>query len=225
MIRRIAHALRRLTGNVNTTRVLSAPAGPVTLYPGAECARNCTFGGCNFVHGGTTLAKTHLGRYTYISGNCRLGNTTIGSFCSIAGEVMAGLGKHPSRGFVSTHPAFFSPRNSGFPLGFVDTKLFVEGVPISIGNDVWIGYRAMILDGVQVGDGAIVAAGAVVTKDVKAYSIVGGVPAKHIRFRFPEAEVEQLLRIRWWDKDIEWIKANARCFTDVAEFLELCREA
>lgn len=71
--------------------------------------------------------------------------------------------------------------------------------PINIGNDVWIGYGAVILRGVSIGDGAIVGAGAVVTKDVDPYTIVGGVPAKTIRKRFNEKIIRQLLKIKWWD--------------------------
>lgn len=215
--------MRRKTGSIRTTRVLEAPAGPVTLYPMAEAGPECTFGGCNYVHGGTTLAKTQVGRYTYIGGNCRFGSTTIGSFCSIAGEVIAGLGKHPTN-LVSTHPVFYSPNNGGFPLCFTKEKLVQEGSPIRIGHDVWIGYRAMILDGVTVGDGAVVAAGAVVSKDVAPYAIVGGVAAKVIRYRFPPDVIAELLRIRWWDRDIEWIKAHAPEFMNLAKFLDVCAE-
>jgi acetyltransferase-like isoleucine patch superfamily enzyme len=211
-------ALRRWTGSLNTTRLLQGPAGPVTLYPTADAAPDCTFGGCNVIHGGTTLVKTHMGRYTYICGNCRFGSTTIGSFCSIAGEVVAGLGKHPT-GFVSTHPVFFSPNNGGFPISFAKEKLFLEGAPVVIGNDVWIGYRAIILDGVTIGDGAVVAAGAVVTKAVEPYSIVAGVPAKHLRYRFPPETIKELLKIKWWDRDIGWIKEHAREFADIDQFL------
>jgi acetyltransferase-like isoleucine patch superfamily enzyme len=196
----------------------------VTLFPTAEATGACTFGGCNFIHGGTTLDKTEVGRYTYIGGNCRIGSASIGSFCSIAGEVVIGLGTHPT-GFVSTHPVFFSPKNGGFPVSFVTEKVFVEGSPVRIGNDVWIGYRAMLLDGTTVGDGAIVAAGAVVSKDVEPYSIVGGVPARHIRYRFQAEIIDEMLSIRWWDRDISWIKEHAGLFTNVVEFLRVYRQS
>ncbi len=217
----VIHAMRQLTGSTRMIRIINAPAGPVTLYPTAEASPDCTFEGCNFIHGGTTLVKTHLGRYTYIGGNCCFGSTTIGSFCSIAGEVVAGLGKHPSRDFVSTHPAFYSPNNAGFPMAFVSKKLFLEGAPVTIGHDVWVGFRAIILDGVQIGDGAIVAAGSVVSHDVEPYSIVGGVPARCIRYRFPKEIIAELMRIRWWARDITWIREHADDFSDVEQFLRL----
>ena len=79
---------------------------------------------------------------------------------------------------------------------------------IVIGNDVWIGYEAVVLAGVTIGDGAIVAARAVVTKDVPPYTIVGGVPARPIRKRFPDAEIAQLLELKWWDWPPERIAAS-----------------
>jgi acetyltransferase-like isoleucine patch superfamily enzyme len=237
MLRLIVGALRRWTGSLNTTRVLQADGGPVTLYPTADATPDCIFGGCNIIHGGTTLVKTQIGRYTYVGGNCLFGSTTIGSFCSIAGEVVAGLGTHPPE-FVSTHPVFFSaktaarfwpefnrrhngPPTGGTPLVVEMGRRFQEGAPVVVGNDVWIGYRAIILDGITVGDGAIVAAGAVVTKDVEPYSIVAGVPAKHLRYRFPPETIKELLKIKWWDRDIAWIKEHSSTFTNIDEFLRL----
>ena len=79
---------------------------------------------------------------------------------------------------------------------------------IVIGNDVWIGYEAIILAGVTIGDGAIIGTRAVVTKDVPPYTIVGGIPAKAIRLRFPKKDIEQLLELKWWDWSIEKISEN-----------------
>ena len=79
---------------------------------------------------------------------------------------------------------------------------------IVIGNDVWIGYEAVILSGVTIGDGAIIGTRAVVTKDVPSYTVVGGVPAKPIRKRFDEETIQKLEEIRWWDWEEERIKKN-----------------
>jgi carbonic anhydrase/acetyltransferase-like protein (isoleucine patch superfamily) len=84
-----------------------------------------------------------------------------------------------------------------------------------VGNDVWIGVRAAIKDGVTVGDGAVIAAGAVVVEDVSPYAIVGGVPAKLIRFRFPQEIVQFLLNFRWWEQDDDWLRQNWSRFHDV----------
>ncbi|MDD2539592.1 MAG: CatB-related O-acetyltransferase [Desulfuromonadaceae bacterium] len=214
----IVAAIRRRTGSINTVRFIYGPEGKTTLYPAVEISTDCFFEGNNFVHGPTILRNTSIGSYSYIGGNCKIGNTNIGRFCSIASEVVIGLGKHPTSGFVSTHPVFYSPDNKGFPVCFSKQKLFKEFDEIEIGNDVWIGYRAIISDGVKIGSGAIIAAGSVVTHDVEPYSIVGGIPARHIRYRFDNDTIDGLLKMKWWDKDISWIRANADKFKDVNVF-------
>jgi len=89
-----------------------------------------------------------------------------------------------------------------------------------IGNDVWIGTNAIIMDDITIGDGAIIGAGTIVTKDVKPYSIVVGNPAKHLRFRFEEDEINFLLEFKWWDKDLTWIEENYTKFHDIKSFVK-----
>lgn len=89
---------------------------------------------------------------------------------------------------------------------------------VIIGNDVWIGYGAKIIEGVTIENGAIVLAGAIVTKDVEAFSIVGGVPAKHIKYRFEENERKLLNEFQWWNKDESWIKDNLDLFLKPKDF-------
>ena len=171
--------------------------------------------------GKNTLVGGNVGRGTYCADNCEL-YCDIGRFCSIGNDVKVLLGDHPSHTWVSTHPAFFSHRKqAGFT--FTDHEKYNELKKAAdshnfavIGNDVWIGSNVSILQGVTIGDGAIIAAGAVVTHDVEPYSIVGGVPAKKIRMRFTEEEIEFLTAFRWWDKDMEWLKAHAQDFEDIS---------
>jgi len=148
----------------------------------------------------TRVSNSTIGRCSYVVG-AEIRNADIGSFCSIGREVLVGgLGKHPVK-WLSTHPAFYSPlKQSGF--SFVNESKFAELVRTEVGHDVWIGARAMILDGVKIGNGAIVAAGAVVTKDVSPYSIVGGVPAKEIRKRFDEPVIKELMELQWWNFEL-----------------------
>ena len=88
-----------------------------------------------------------------------------------------------------------------------------------IGNDVWIGANVSILPGVYIGDGAVIAAGAVVTKDVEPYAIVGGVPAKVIRYRFSPKEIYILLKIKWWDWSVEEVERNIELLYDPVKFI------
>ena len=132
----------------------------------------------------------------------------IGKFCSIAcGTKFLFNSANHALDSLSTYP---------FPLFFEEWNLEKEKVTeawdnrgdIVIGNDVWIGYEAVILSGVTIGDGAIIGTRAVVTKDVPPYTIVGGVPAKPIRKRFDEKVIKELLKIKWWDWTEEKIARN-----------------
>jgi acetyltransferase-like isoleucine patch superfamily enzyme len=179
----------------------------------------CLFGSYNSVGPMVTLDKVKLGDFTYFAGDSLIGNTDFGNFCSVAPGVMCGLGIHPSRKFVSTHPTFFSSlKQAG--ITFSEKSHFAESKKTTIGHDVWIGAGAIILDGVTIADGAIIGAGAVVTKNVPAYAIVGGVPAKLIRYRFSAEQIKYLSRFRWWDKEIDWLKKNYLKFHNINEFVK-----
>ena len=135
----------------------------------------------------------------------------IGKFCQIASgvEFIMNGGNHLASG-ISSFP--FSIFGHGWEHA-MDGKSFPNKGDTIVGNDVWIGYRALIMPGVKVGDGAIIATSSVVTKDVPAYAIVGGNPAKVLRMRFTDAEIERLLRIRWWDWSAEKITRNVQLLT------------
>jgi len=145
----------------------------------------------------TFILNCDIKTCSYVGKNSVLQNASIGSFCSIANDVVIGLGAHPTSHF-STSPIFYRTKNP-LKVKLIDEDVgFVEYQKIDIGNDVWIGARAMIMDGVKIGDGAIIAAGAVVTKNVPAYAIVGGIPAKIIRYRLDSKKIDQLLKLKWW---------------------------
>lgn len=106
-------------------------------------------------------------------------------------------------------------------MSYASEKLFDESSKKTIiGNDVWIGARAIILSGVKIGDGAIIAAGAVVTKDVEPYTIAGGVPAKPIRKRFTDEQIDALINLKWWDKDDMWMREYAAMFSHIEELIK-----
>lgn len=181
-----------------------------------------SFEGYNKIGDGTTFSGG-LGYASYIGQNCSI-NANIGKYCCIAQNVMTAYGSHPTKKWVSIHPAFFSTaKQSGFT--YVDKELYDEKQSkIEIENDVWIGTGAMLLGGIKIGDGAVIAAGAVVTKDVKPYTIVGGVPAKEIRKRFDDEDIDFLLKLKWWDKSEVWIKKHVDKFFDIKAFRESVEE-
>lgn len=175
---------------------------------GSNCViRHCTFEGCNRLHNGTRLNRCDIGFATYIAYDTQVRHTSIGRFCSIGNNCqIGGFGPHPSSGFLSTYPAFYSDtrKSLGFSLGqdclFDQLKHYdSERIHVHIGHDVWIGSHVLVLDGVTIGNGAIVAAGAVVTHDVEPYTIVGGVPARPIRKRFSQNTIERLMKMNWWE--------------------------
>ncbi len=168
--------------------------------------------------------KCRIGYYSYVGKDVEIANreTTIGKYCSIARHACIGTSQHPT-GFLSTHPVMFLEMPYG-PTLPPESRCKYDGMkpPCHIGNDVWIGRNAIVMDGVTIGDGAIVAAGAVVTKDVPPYAIVGGVPAKLIRYRFSPEIIAALLELRWWDLPMERWKDLP--FDDVPRCVEELRE-
>lgn len=148
------------------------------------------------IYPGCVVNDTVVGDWTYLARRCEVKNATIGRYCSIGSEVIIGPGRHPVDRF-STSPVFYSPSS---PCGsYVDGPAFEEYLPVTIGNDVWIGSRAIVLDGVRIGDGAIIGAGAIVTRDIPAGAVAVGAPAKVISQRSAWEKGPK----GWYDQDPE----------------------
>lgn len=168
----------------------------LTLEDNVAILKNCVItGGPVFIGQGTNL----------LSDNWVGGPIKIGRYCAIApGSIFLG----------ANHPMNWAGMQVSFNRNIVGVPFIgVNKGGSELGNDVWVGTRVIITPGVRVGDGAVIGAGAVVTKDVPPYSITAGNPAKHIRYRFSQETVEELLSLKWWDWPIDRIKRNRKFFT------------
>lgn len=182
----------------------------VTLGEGVRIAKNVDL-----------RKNVAIGDYSYVNKGTLIASGTIGKYCSIGYNCQIGIFEHPTN-LISTSPQIYrndkiSEKNR--------LKWSYDDInnPPKIGNDVWIGSNSIIMQNVRIGDGAIIAGGAVVTKDVEPYSIVGGVPAKIIRKRFSEKEINLLLRLEWWNKEKKWIDQNIDKFIKPKEFIDMIR--
>jgi len=177
------------------------------------------------LHGTAQAKNSTIGNYTYISTGTLIQSADIGKFCSIGPNTVIGYGNHPVN-FISTSPVFY---HTGIIFGktFAAKEAFETFERVTIGNDVWIGSNVYIKNGISIGDGSIIAAGAVVIKDVPPYAIVGGVPAKIIRYRFSENIIKELLVIKWWNWSDEKLHENQHYFVSdkiniIENFIKEC---
>jgi phosphonate metabolism protein (transferase hexapeptide repeat family) len=169
----------------------------------------------------TVLLDVTMGDYSYVVNDSQITYTTIGKFCSIAAMTRINPGNHPMHRATQAH---FTYRASAYFPGEPDEAEFFawrKQHHVTIGHDVWIGHGAIVLPDRSIGTGAVVAAGAVVTKDVPDYTIVGGNPARPIRRRFPEDIAERLMRLAWWDWDHEALRVALPDFRqlEISDFL------
>jgi acetyltransferase-like isoleucine patch superfamily enzyme len=181
--------------------------------------QNVIFGKYNWTSRNVILDNVIMGDFSYVADFSVVLETTIGKFCSIGPNVRTAPGKHPTNTFVSTHPALFSNPDC-CKRNFFDKDYHNPSRHVTIGNDVWICANVVVADGVTIGDGCIIMSNSVVSKDVEPYTIVGGVPAKFIRMRFNDKEIEFLKQLKWWDKDIDWIENNAKSFLNIKDFVK-----
>lgn len=165
-----------------------------------------------------------VGDYSYINKNAIVSSGNIGRFCSIAHGSCIGVHNHPIH-FLSTSPRVYGDEDN--VLGLTKVCGDITDPPI-IGNDVWVGANAIIMQGVTIGDGAVVASGAIVTKDVPPYAIVGGIPARVIKYRFHTDVIDFLLEMKWWNMSemelkslVPLIRAGDSWVDLISEFPEL----
>jgi Acetyltransferase (isoleucine patch superfamily) len=193
----------------------------LTRFINPSAIKNCNKDKTARILSGCQIVNTTIGKYSYIGDFTCVINCAIGNFTSIAQNCIIGDASHPIT-WVSTSPVFYSGTNimgKNFANNIFDPYLKTE-----IGNDVWIGSNCLIKAGVRIGNGAIVGMGSIVTHDIPDYEIWAGNPAKLIKKRFKENDINKLLKIKWWNWSDETVKNEAKYFNDIESFLNKYRD-
>lgn len=192
------------------------------IIDSSASVRESRLGAYTEVGARTILLEVEMGDYSYVVNDSQITYSTIGKFCSIAAMTRINPGNHPMHRATQAH---FTYRASAYFPGEADDAEFFDWRRqhhIHIGHDVWIGHGAIVLPGRNIGTGAVIAAGAIVTRDVAAYTIVAGNPARPIKRRFSEAVAGRLAELAWWDWDHEALRLALPDFRKLAieEFLD-----
>lgn len=217
----VAASQGRLRGRNEGMDSKSNSGGPHTVIHPSASIKYATLGDYNDIGPGWTLLESTLGDYSYLAGSDgQVIYSQIGKFCSIASHVVINPGDHPMDRVTQHHCTY---RRIRYGLADTNDEAFFDWrrkQKCVIGHDVWIGTAAKIMAGVSVGTGAVVAAGAVVTRNVHPYQVVAGVPARPIRLRFAPDIIERLLQTQWWHWGRDALEERFTDFYDIDLFLE-----
>lgn len=187
------------------------------IHP-SSLVKKCDLGAYTEVGDHCVLEETALGDYSYCFGYNDIIYAEIGKFASLATGVRINPVQHPAHIRAAAH--HFTYRCAHYGFGPDDASIidWRRENRVTVGHDVWMGHNAVVMGGVSIGNGAVIAAGAVVTHDVRPYEIVGGVPAGHIGWRYSPEIIAAMERIRWWDWSHGELAARVRDFDDAEEF-------
>lgn len=170
------------------------------------------------IYSGTEFYDSSIGRHSYIGYNSEVHSCDIGAFCSIANHLILGGAEHPLK-WVSTSPVFYNVSGgTGRHLGNNEIAPLKR---TTIGNDVWIGSRVIIMQGLNIGTGAVIGAGSIVTKNVPPYAVVAGSPARIIKYRFDENTIQKLLNSKWWELSDDELKKYSKYVNQPIAFLDM----
>ena len=179
---------------------------------GVSMSKSTIYEGFNTINSGSYI-DTFIGFGTTFSGNCELNNAYIGKYCSIGKNVRIVYGNHPIQNISTNAKLCYE--------NYCNILATKKGYTCEIGNDVWIGDNVLIKGGVTIGNGAVIGFGSIVTKDVEPYAVVGGNPARFIKYRFSEDVRQKLDVSRWWEIDYFILKDVMRKAKSIEEFLTL----
>lgn len=187
------------------------------VHYGAVVGAGAKLGRFNVIFRDASIIDSTLGDHTYVQQRTTVSNADIGKFGSIAAGATIGLSQHAMNG-VSTHPSFYL-KNTPLAKTYSDRDFFVTTNRTLVGHDVWIGQNAVIMSGVKLGTGSVIAACAVVTHDVPDYAVVAGVPARIIKYRFGDKLRKALLESQWWNMPESWLEENYALFSEPERLL------
>jgi acetyltransferase-like isoleucine patch superfamily enzyme len=209
----------------NKTTEAAFPHGIMKLNPGAKIIKSTIEGPLYLNRHSQVGPEARVGKYFGMNESCFIARATIGAYCAIGARTSINPFNHPID-WLSTNEFQYHPMSFDWVPEYTQIER-LERTPdmfqyVTVGNDVWTGHNVNVMGGVSVGDGAVIAAGAVVTRDVPPYAIVAGVPATVKRLRFPEKTVERLLKVKWWELELKDLSGLP--FRDVERCLDRIEE-
>lgn len=203
----------------HTTTMATKQLGEQPLFHEGVFIKDCHIGAWTEIGSNCSLVETTLDDYSYVVGDNQIIYSEIGKFSNIASHVRINPGNHPIER-VTMHHITYRRKMYGFGEDDADFFQWRRDHKCIIGHDTWLGHNVIVMPGVKIGTGAVIGSGAVVTKDVDPYTIAVGVPAKPLRKRFPDATIEKLLEIAWWDWDRPTLEARFDDLYNIDQFVE-----